>query len=91
MITGHTIFEEIKGLMKEIEEHDKALEALKDSVGRDSIAYRRIKDIREESQMSLEAAKKARYEVPSKKLKKSFGEVPMNPNPDLEEDDDFLF
>ena len=66
MITGHTIYEEIKGLIEEQEELAKALEALEDSVGRNSKSYQRVKAIREESQKTLSEARTAQYQVPQK-------------------------
>lgn len=71
MITGRTIYEEIKGLVEEQEELARALEALEDSVGRNSVPYQRVNAIREESQKTLSEAMTAQYQVPTKLKSKS--------------------
>ena len=84
-ITGQSIFEEIKGLQEEIRDFDKAVEALEDSgVVLGSAAYKKVKELRNDSQNALNVALRANYQVPSK-LKKNKSPVdPFEP-----QDDDF--
>lgn len=91
MITGQSIYKEICGLYEELAELEQSLDVLQESVGYDSIAYKRIKTIREDSRNALNVALRASYEVTPVVNLKTLGFLSDKPNPDFEDNERPVF